>query len=494
MKLTMVGLTFKNSRRAWTRAHGRLRVFCALLVMAGGSILATAAEYAVVISQSAWADPGWRSVAETLEKKHTGQVFKYAEALEDASPALREAFPRYICFVAPPKEVTRAFVAKAHRLTRALDSDPYVDCRWAILTGYDSTNALRTAQRAEPLIIRKAVSGTPMPLEAFEEGVWFSELDAGRMQRKAKGQAPVDETGPQDSTGAIVDSLNRFRPDLFVTSGHATERDWQIGYRYRNGYFRCANGALYGEDTKKQKLPVNSPNPKVYLAVGNCLMGHIDSLDAMALAFLNSAGVHQMAGYTVNTWYGYAGWGCLDYFVEQPGRFSLAEAVRANDLALVHRLQTYFPESANADLNLDHPTPPATTAVSEAAKKAGLSAQDAFGLLYDRDALAFYGDPAWEAKLAPGNLRWDQELSEKEGVWTFEVKPRSGELSFSAGDKNGSQRGGRPFIQFLPRRLKPTQVLEGAELNPVIADDFILVPNPLRCEPEKVYRVRFKEQ
>ena len=72
-------------------------------------------------------------------------------------------------------------------------------------------------------------------------------------------------------------------------------------------------------------------------------MGHIDGTNAMALAFLNSGGVNQMVGYTVTTWYGYAGWGCLDYFVEQPGRYTLAEAFRANQTALINRLQTVFP-------------------------------------------------------------------------------------------------------------------------------------------------------
>ena len=55
-------------------------------------------------------------------------------------------------------------------------------------------------------------------------------------------------------------------------------------------------------------------------------MGHIDDQQAMALAWLKSGGVRQMLGYTVPTWYGYAGWGCLDYFVEQPGRYDFAEA------------------------------------------------------------------------------------------------------------------------------------------------------------------------
>ena len=83
---------------------------------------------------------------------------------------------------------------------------------------------------------------------------------------------------------------------------------------------------MYGEDTRRQRIDVDSPNAKVYLPIGNCLMGHIDGPDAMALAWMNDVGVKQMIGYTVPTWFGYAGWGMLDYFVEQPGRYSLTEA------------------------------------------------------------------------------------------------------------------------------------------------------------------------
>ena len=141
------------------------------------------------------------------------------------------------------------------------------------------------------------------------------------------------EVAPADTTQALVSALNVGAPDLFVTSGHATERDWQIGFRYPNGYFKSKAGAMHGEDTAGQIFPVLSHNPKVYLPIGNCLMGHIDGPDAMALAWMKSAGVRQMLGYIKPTWYGYMGWGVLDYFVEQPGRYTMTEAFFANQAA-----------------------------------------------------------------------------------------------------------------------------------------------------------------
>ncbi len=130
--------------------------------------------------------------------------------------------------------------------------------------------------------------------------------------------------------------------------------------------------------------------------------------------------------------------------------------------------------------------------MTEAARAAGLNANDARGLLYDRDTLAFYGDPAWAARMAERPKAWDQSLTESNGFWTFEVRPNRGERTFAAIKMNGSQRGGRPLIQFLPRRLADARVIEGADLKPVITENFILVPNPGECDPTRKYRVVFR--
>ena len=223
--------------------------------------------------------------------------------------------------------------------------------------------------------------------------------------------------------------------------------------------------------------------------MGNCLIGHIDRPDCMALAYMNSAGVKQMVGYTVPTWYGYAGWGMLDYFLEQPGRFTLAEAFFANQQALVHRLATCFPGAETAEAQ--GMEPPRCKPSSRAAEL-GLTLQDAAGLLYDRDTLAFYGDPAWEA-LAPAKGAWEQSLKEKNGRFTFEVRPLRGKRSFLPINTNGSQRGGRPIVQLLPRCIdaKSVKVIACAELQPLVTGSFLLVPLPRDSEPEAVYRVVF---
>jgi zinc protease len=95
--------------------------------------------------------------------------------------------------------------------------------------------------------------------------------------------------------------------------------------------------------------------------------------------------------------------------------------------------------------------------------------------------VAFYGDPAWEARLAPGPLNWKQSLTASgPDEWTLTITPLAGADSFKTINNNGSQRGGRPIVQFFPERFVSSrlQIISGSEFNPVLTDTFILVPHP----------------
>ena len=406
-------------RRPWLALAGGA-LAAALVTFAGIAAEAPPhkSSYMVVAKKSTMEDAAWHEVVAALQAKHEGSVATYETSVDEVLGALQKEFPRYTCFVAPPGEVTPAFVARVHQLTRKLDDDIYTDTLWGIVTGYDAANALAIARQTVPLTVHKVGASTQFAMGMVEEGQWY----------------------------------------CFITSGHASDRDWQLGYSYRNGIFKSNAGQLAGYDLQGKHFDVKSDNPKVYLAVGNCLMAEIKSRNSMALAWMNGAGVRQMIGYTVTSWFGYAGWGCLDYFVEQPGRYSLAEAFLANEYAM-----EYLMDKA--------PSP---------------------GLKYDRDVLAFYGDPQWEARMADLPKAWDQFLVGKDGTYTFEIKPNRGEATFKPIDTNGSQRGGRPLVAFFPERLKNVEIISGADLNPVITDDFILIPNPGSCDPKRAYKVVFK--
>ena len=466
-----------------------MKFLVSLLICSAVTAMA-APNYIIAVSEKTAADAAWKPVVAKLQAKHDAQVLTWKSSPDETLPGLKSAFPRYTCFVAQPGEATREFVQHVHRLTRRLDDDPYTDTLWGILTGFDAANALAIASETKPLTIRQVGSGTELAMDRIESGTWYCELKQGHMVHQEKGGAPKEETVPPDTTKALVDLINTSAPDLWVTSGHATERDWMIGFRYRNGFWKSKAGQLFGEDMKGGHFDVASPNPKVYLPIGNCLMGHIDGPDAMALAYMKSATVRQLAGYVLPTWYGYQGWGLLDYFVEQPGRYNLTEAFHANNIALVNRLQTNFPGSetiTEVDSMGRSPKGIPIPKASEAASKAGLKQQDLQGLLFDRDNVAFYGDPAWEARMAPGKLNWEQKLTiSPEGKHTLTLKPLAGEKTWEPVNKNGTQRGGRPIFQALTKRIDPAKVkvTSGSELNPVIADDFILLPLPTKTDGE----------
>ena len=443
-----------------------------------------ASDYAVVAPASMKDDAPWQEVVDALAKKHEAPILTFDKSVTEVREKLAALAPRHVAFVARPDEAGREFVIEIHRMLRKLNDDPYTDAIWGIITGCKAGDAMKIVEQKEPLIIHKGASGSGLPMQAFDEAQAYSEGEAGAYTVKTADGKVEKKKGPQDSTQALVDTFNEFKTDLFFTSGHARESEWQIGYSYKNGYFVCKEGQLFGLDMEKKLHKIDSPNPKVYMPLGNCLMGHVNGKNAMALAFMGSGGVRQMCGYVVSTWYGYGGWGVQDYFLGQPGRFTFAESVFLNNQALVNRLEREFPEQARKEADAkgadDH------NFMDRVAKAVGVSNmqgknKDLLGLVYDRDVVAFYGDPKWEARVAPHPLAWEQKLTEKDGTFTFEL---------TAAKKTGA---GRPPAAILPRRIGKTEIIEGTELEPAIGANFILLPKLMEFEEGKTYRVVFKE-
>ena len=138
---------------------------------------------------------------------------------------------------------------------------------------------------------------------------------------------------------------------------------------------------MFGENTRREQFEIKSPNPG-YLPIG-VLMGSISRPDAMALAWMNDVAVMQMLGYTKPTWFGFWGWGVLDYYVEQPGRYTLRGVLRQQ------------PRVDPSPARLHH------------------AARHLRGLAFDRDVVAFYGDPKWSAKMAEGKLAYGQSHAQR---------------------------------------------------------------------------------
>jgi len=444
------------------------------LVMLGGSPTRAPAapegppavgSYAVVVSRQTHADHRWRQVCATLVRRYDATLVTWADDVRGAQPDLAKAMPNYTCLVARPEECGRDFIVAVHRLMRHLDADPYTDTLWGILTGYDADDAARLASFEGPLVLKKVLSGTTGgKVGPFDAGAVFDEGKAGRMRAKAPAGPWKEKDGPADSTKAIVDYLNDEKPDAFITSGHATQRDWQIGYSYKDGQLRCKDGQLFGRDTKGTRFDIRSPNPKVFLPVGNCLIGDVPGRDCMVTALIHTGGVVQMFGYTVPTWYGKGGWGIQDIFLGQPGRWTLAEAFFVNTQAMLHEIRTRFPKSAAVNFGrYDLEKRPGL--LKELQAKHGITDRDELGLLWDRDTVAFYGNPALDARPAKRDLEWNQTLSIEGSRYTLTLKAtRDGKWP------------SKPIVALLPHRIANPKIVGGTGHNPVVTDNFIMVP------------------
>ena len=90
----------------------KLLLAIAILAVSGvGGIPSVRAEsdYVVVASKATIQDPAWKKVAETLLQKHHGELVMYEGSVKQSLETLRKLRPRYTCFVAKPKSVTRGW-------------------------------------------------------------------------------------------------------------------------------------------------------------------------------------------------------------------------------------------------------------------------------------------------------------------------------------------------------------------------------------------------
>jgi hypothetical protein len=94
--------------------------------------------------------------------------------------------------------------------------------------------------------------------------------------------------------------------------------------------------------------------------------------------------------------------------------------------------------------------------------------------------------------MADGPRAWEQALSVEGDRYTFTVTPNRGAETFQPVNTNGSRRGGRTIVAYLPHRIGAAEILKGADLKPVITDDFLLIPNPVTRVPDRTYQIEFR--
>jgi len=387
--------------------------------------------YAVVVSEATFNDPEWNAVLGALCTRHDAELFVHEGA--DPRVALKQLkhfSPHYVCVFAKPDElgdIQRC--VRTIQTVRAIDADPYQDAVWAILTAYDTTDAMRMIN-AESLVVSNALLHAGLHwLKWFPTGVAFNEIRKGTYATKQLGEEPQQHTdGPQDTTGPFLEALHTNTADIITTSGHASQRDWTMGYRYQSGHIVSGPEAtLAAIDLDGNRHPILSDNPKIYYSPGNCLIAHISHPDCMCLAWMHSGGVNQFFGHikeqTRQCW----AWGIAKYFLELQGRYNFAESVYLNTQS-----------GLDALINND--------AIEEHFKRS-----------YARclHITLLYGDPAWDARVMKETTStYEQELAiedlpDGKVKFTFRVTANE-EIVF---DKKPNRN--RPAMAVLPFRIVP---------------------------------------
>lgn len=355
---------------------------------------------------------------------------------------MREAAPRYLAIVGRPEEFDREVVNVFHRETRRIDDDPYGDCIWGIVTGRSAADAMRLAESAPPLIIERAGGTTNLDPARFEATVCITDWGPFHVREQRAGQPLSDvrfdapdarskEAAAYRKYGIVLkfkDMLENDRLQLVVTSSHATP--YNLEMPFEKGLIVSGNGRYHMLTMKDkneyvarlQREPREGEGPildllarrrypeirpdgetRVWLAAGNCLFGDAHrSGNSMALTALSSYGCRQLAGYTVPSWYGAAGWGTLDLLFNNHDASSFAEAWYLNNQLILERTLRVYPKLMNVSFNAEsiEAAPREDTAFLEGVVKSGHRPdKDVLGLVHDRDVLAFYGDPLWVARL-----------------------------------------------------------------------------------------------
>ena len=455
--------------------------------------------YAIVVSNSTLNDADWNSVVSFLFERHRNATL-LVHSNNDFRPVLsglQSSVPRYVAFVCQPTECGRTFVAQCHRLMRSLNNDPFIDAMWAIVTGSNAENAIKSIDNEsvpQPFIIQNAMTFTNVDQSLFEKCFTFSDAKEGSWLSKNSPLDDKDEGEEYPRSPALIfyEKFNEIEPDLLVTSGHgyetSVEMPWSIGKLEVS-----ENGLVPFDHDGKQVAPTieSSSNPRIYLPIANCLVGHCNGPTCMVTTFLGRLGVRQMCGYTVRTWFGRAGWGTLDLWKSVPGRLSLSDAFFLHQARMTYDLRSINPRLLNFKFDLSDDDPGYETIVEQLNKQFHFdqssidnkTLDQINGLCYDRDTFVFYGDPAFISK-------FDEEKNEKILQTKFVRTGRnSHQFIIEFKDVETAQNFSLPVGSLFTNRIENYNIINGFEYEPILADNFLIV---LKAKPRDPLSTRIQ--
>lgn len=471
--------------------------------------------YLILASEATHSQPGWGEVVQKLKERHRAEVLYYTEHPAELLAELKARDPRYIAVVELPQRLDVKFVVELNRLARSIVPGPFADFLWGIITGYNASYALRMVENSgQKFTIKTALNTTG---ESSSGNLYhnFAWLDDGSKyfwgyKKGAKSQVVKEDIDQYSFLKLFTQEYVALEPDLIISSSHATEETLEMPFS--KGNIRCKDGQLYADFCIPYFLPQHT-KPRVYFAAGNCLIGNMNRTNqSMASAWLSGGGATSMIGYTVTTWYGRAGWGALKYWISNPGNLTLAQANYLNQQEMLYILGQWDPRFHT--LNYEFTADPSKTEMEAIAEKAlGFKiSKDQLGFWHDRDVLCFYGDPAWDVRVA--------DVIEGPNFTTSHKKIKGGleiTVTTSASYTPLKAKGAGikeihvndlPFALFFNERLeapKSVEIREAAGAKKSIAHlfveqesnnfllnrDFLLLYNP-PFEPNKRYLITIK--
>lgn len=407
-------------------------------------------KYAIVISETTHQDSAWLAVVDTLLSKHGGQVFTHTGNVWDVQSELIAYEPTHICFVATISEITgqgsTQYVTAIHQMLRALDSDPYGDAAWAILTGYDANDALRIA--ATPSVtMTNILEKDACWLWWARQGMYFACHEYGLVKIKRSNCDTVETyyDGPTDCTDTLVTLINTNTFHLIFPGGHGDHNAWQLHYPNSGleGFIRSSNGQVYGDPYSGVDIDINSTNAKIFYSPYNCYHGQILNNGSFVPSWFRTGGACQFYGNTRAVAYPYMGAGSIWYLVQFQERFSFADVFYLANQALLFCLFT-----------------------NEAGTDPG-------GLNYDKDSWGFYGDPACDFQLENYRDQYcDFELTVIPGVDNRDTVVFRITLNY---DRNPARAWGQPVFDFLPFKAEDIQLIETDAHEAIMTDNFVLL-------------------
>lgn len=352
---------------------GRFNFFSTMLVVASLS--------SVPSEESA----KWKEVADAMVRESPRDtvscIVKDSVDSLETFEALRKHKPRYVAFVVRPEELNDKMIKRLKRMICQIDSDPYEDAIWGIVTGPTAKDAMRVATSKEPRKISSVLATTgvgkdlvkgPVTVisDANPPGEWWTKDSSGRIvKNKTDG----------DTSHVFVEAWLKSDPQLLVTSSHASERNLEmpfsrgniVAYNGRFGAVKNLQMIDYSTGQAKVKkidgasvTPLAEPQKeKVWIAAGNCLIANHKPGDDMIMTALGFGRVNQFVGYIKTTWYGEIGWNTWRYFGSY--KYPLNESWYAANQLLIKKLGA----------------------------KVEMQPRDRAGLIWDFDGTVFYGNP-----------------------------------------------------------------------------------------------------